>query len=70
MILDSEVGVAGSNISSSAGFRHKKTKLTTFSDIFSDQQNKYRSLAKEHPWVEHLTSLPKRGVGALLYVST
>ena len=22
----------------------------------------YRNLAKEHPWVEHLTSLPKRWV--------
>ena len=29
----------------------------------------YRSLAKKGPWAEHLTSLPKRGVGALLTVS-
>ena len=29
----------------------------------------YRSLAKERPWVEYITSLPKRGVGALLSVS-
>ena len=29
----------------------------------------YHSLAKKGPWVEHLTSLPKRGVGALLTVS-
>ena len=25
----------------------------------------YCSVAKEHPWAEHLTSQPKRGVGAL-----
>ena len=25
----------------------------------------YRSLMKEHPWADHLTSLPKKGVGAL-----
>ena len=25
----------------------------------------YRSLTKERPWAKHLTSLPKRGVGAL-----
>ena len=30
----------------------------------------YHSLAKELPWVEHLTSLPNRGLGALLSVST
>ena len=30
----------------------------------------YYSLAKERPWVEHLTSLPERGVGALSNVST
>ena len=30
----------------------------------------YRSLAKKGPWAEHLTSLPKMGVGALLTVST
>ena len=30
----------------------------------------YHSLAKERPWTEHLTSLPKRGVGALSSVST
>ena len=29
----------------------------------------YRSLAKEHPWAEHLTSLPKRGVGTPLSIS-
>ena len=29
----------------------------------------YRSLPKERPWAEHLTSLPKRGVGALSTVS-
>ena len=29
----------------------------------------YCSLAKESPWAEHLTSLPKRGVGALSIVS-
>ena len=29
----------------------------------------YCSFMKEHPWVEHLTCLPKRGVGALLSVS-
>ena len=29
----------------------------------------YHSLAKKGPWVEHLTSLPKRGVGALSTVS-
>ena len=29
----------------------------------------YRSLVKERPWVEHLTSLPKRGLGTLLRVS-
>ena len=29
----------------------------------------YRSLMKERPWVEHLTSLPKRGVGTLPSVS-
>ena len=28
----------------------------------------YRSLTKEHQWSEHLTSLPKGGVGALLSV--
>ena len=27
------------------------------------------SLTKERPWVEHLTSPPKRGVGSLLSVS-
>ena len=31
--------------------------------------NIYRSLAKKGPWTEHLTSLPKRGVGVLLTVS-
>ena len=30
----------------------------------------YRSLAKECPWAEHLTSLPRKGVGALSSVST
>ena len=30
----------------------------------------YYSLAKECPWVEYLTSLPERGVGALSNVST
>ena len=30
---------------------------------------KYRSLAKKGPWAEHLTSLPKRGVGTLSTVS-
>ena len=30
----------------------------------------YCSLPKKGPWAEHLTSLPKRGVGALLTVST
>ena len=29
----------------------------------------YNSLTRECPWAEHLTSLPKRGVGALLSVS-
>ena len=29
----------------------------------------YCSLTKERPWAEHLTSLPKRGVGTLLSVS-
>ena len=29
----------------------------------------YRSLAKKGPWADHLTSLPKRGVGALSGVS-
>ena len=29
----------------------------------------YHSLTKEHPWVEHLTSLSKRGVGALSSVA-
>ena len=29
---------------------------------------KYCNLRKEGPWVEHLTSLPKRGMGALLSV--
>ena len=29
----------------------------------------YYSLAKEHSWAEHLTILPKRGMGALLSVS-
>ena len=28
----------------------------------------YCSLAKERPWAEHLTRLPKRGVGALLSI--
>ena len=28
----------------------------------------YRSLTKEYPWADHLASLPKRGVGALLCV--
>ena len=32
-------------------------------------EREYRSLAKKGPWVEHLTSLPKRGVGALSTVS-
>ena len=27
------------------------------------------SLAKEHPWAEHLTNLSKRGVGILLNVA-
>ena len=31
--------------------------------------NIYHSLPKERPWAEHLTSLPKRGVGALSTVS-
>ena len=31
--------------------------------------NYYRSLAKEGPWAEHLTSLSKRVVGALSSVS-
>ena len=31
--------------------------------------NNYRSLPKEHPWAEHLTSLPKRGVGTLSTIS-
>ena len=29
----------------------------------------YRSLAKKGPWAEHLTSLPRRGMGALSTVS-
>ena len=29
----------------------------------------YRNLVKERTWAEHLTSLPKQGVGALLSVS-
>ena len=29
----------------------------------------YCSLTKEYPWVEHLTSLPKRGVGTVSSVS-
>ena len=29
----------------------------------------YRSLAKKGPWAEHLTSLPKSGVGTLSGVS-
>ena len=29
----------------------------------------YHSLPKKGPWAEHLTSLPKRGVGALSTVS-
>ena len=29
----------------------------------------YLSFMKEHPWVEHLTCLPKRGMGTLLSVS-
>ena len=28
-----------------------------------------RSLVKECPWAEHLTSLPRKGVGAFLSVS-
>ena len=31
--------------------------------------NQYHSLSKKSPWVEHLISLPKRGVGALSTVS-
>ena len=30
----------------------------------------YRSLSKERPWAEHLTSLPKRGVGTVSNIST
>ena len=30
----------------------------------------YCSLAKEHPWVENLTSVPKREMGTLSSVST
>ena len=37
--------------------------------LFYTQQKLYRHLVKERPWVEHLTSLPKRGVGAMLSVS-
>ena len=29
----------------------------------------YRSLAKEHPWAKHFTSLPNSGVGAFPSVS-
>ena len=29
----------------------------------------YRSVAKKGPWTEHLTSLPKRGMGTLSTVS-
>lgn len=30
---------------------------------------KYHNLMKEHPWAEHLASLPKRGVGPQLSAS-
>ena len=30
----------------------------------------YRSIAKERPWVEHLTSPPKKGVDALPHLTT
>ena len=33
------------------------------------QKLMYRSLPKKSPWVEHLTSLPKRGVSTLSTVS-
>ena len=35
----------------------------------AEQSNMYRSLAKKGPWAEHLTSQPKKGVGALSTVS-
>ena len=33
------------------------------------KEMQYCSLPKDRPWAEHLTSMPKRGVGALLSVS-
>ena len=38
-------------------------------DLCGKQKLYYRSLTKKGPWAEHLTSLPKRWVGALSTVS-
>ena len=53
--------------------RHAEILLSGYGDSPGIPNNnkllEYRSLVKEHPWPEHLTSLPKRGAGALLSVS-
>ena len=33
--------------------------------LLSSSKYHYHRFAKEHPWAEHLTSLPKRRLGAL-----
>ena len=33
-------------------------------------KTEYRSLMKEHPWAEHLTSLPKRRVDTISHIET
>ena len=53
--------------------RHAEILLSGYGDSPGITNNnkllEYCSLMKEHPWAEHLTSLSKRGAGALLSVS-
>ena len=48
----------------------KQPEQTTLPLLEVGTPDIYCSFVKEHPWAEHLTSMPKRGVGALLNATT
>ena len=48
----------------------KQPEQTTLPLLEVGTPDIYCSLVKEHPWAEHLTSMPKRGMGALLNATT
>ena len=59
----------GREVTGMSGFRCTMNMAVLSSLVFWKYISMYRSLAKKGPWAEHLTSLPKRGVGTLSTVS-